>query len=147
MLRDRCIFINILLCIWQIIQIIVGLVMLAIFRNKTKYTNEYNGIVVWRISHKGAFGTACFSTGPFIITVEHPDERLLRHETGHSKQSLYLGPLFHIVVSIPSICRFWVRRLGKKTQEWYLSGYPENWAEKCGGTAELKNKDNNVCKQ
>lgn len=136
MLHNKNIGINILLAIWQIPQIIVGLIMLAVFRNKKTYTNDYNNITVWQISHKGLFGSACFSTGPFIITTEEPQEATLRHETGHSLQSVYLGWLFHIVVSIPSICRFWIRKWGNKSHEWYLSGYPENWAEKCGGNVK-----------
>lgn len=124
---------NVLLALWQLPQVILGVIMLAIFRNKKEYTNPVNGITVWNISHHGAFGTACFSTGPIILTNDNTAERTLRHETGHSKQSVYLGWLFHIVVSIPSVCRFWIRRWMNRSIEWYHSGYPENWADRLGG--------------
>lgn len=127
------ILVNFFLAIWQLPQIIVGLVMLAVFRNKTKYTNPNNGITVWNINSGRVFGTACFSTGPIIITCDGVGEETLQHETGHSKQSLYLGLLFHIIVSVPSICRFWYRRIFNKSMNWYRSGYPESWADKLGG--------------
>ena len=132
MLVGKSKIINFLLCVWQLPQIIVGLLMLIIFRNKVCYVNKRNGVFVWRISHGGLFGRACFSTGPFIITVDSPSDDLLLHETGHSLQSIYLGLLYHIVVSIPSICLFWYRRIKKKDLEWYHSCWPESWADKCG---------------
>ena len=134
MLHNKNIGINILLAIWQIPQIIIGLIMLLIFRNKTTYTNPYNHITVWNINSGRTFGSACFSTGPIIITCDGASENTLKHETGHSMQSIYLGPLFHIIVSIPSVIRFWVRRLFNKSHEWYLSGWPESSAEKLGHT-------------
>lgn len=135
---------NVLLALWQLPQVILGVIMLAIFRNKKEYTNPVNGITVWNISHHGAFGTACFSTGPIILTNDHSAERTLRHETGHSKQSIYLGWLFHIVVSIPSVCRFWIRRWMNRSIEWYHSGYPENWADRLGGVDVACAEENNT---
>ena len=124
---------NALLAIWQLPQIILGLIMLALFRNKTTYTNPNNGVTVWNINSGKTFGTACFSTGPVIVTCDGAQDDILLHETGHSKQSIYLGIFYHIVISIPSVCRFWYKRIFKKSQEWYKSGYPENWADKLGG--------------
>ena len=143
------IFVNFLLVIWQLPQVIIGLIMLLVFRNKTTYTNPYNHITVWNINSGKTFGTACFSTGPIIITCEGASENTLRHETGHSAQSVRLSWLFHIVVSIPSICRFWYRRIFNKSKEWYhngsgkgiLAGYPEHWADVLGGVGkEIENK-------
>lgn len=133
MYKDKNVFINILLGIWQLPQIILGLLFLLMFRNKETYTNPYNNITVWKISSGTLFGSACFSTGPIIVVKEGAIENTLLHETGHSKQSIYLGPLYHIVISIPSVCRFWVNKLFVKSSEWYYSGYPENWANKLGG--------------
>ena len=128
------ILVNSLLILWQFPQVLLGLIMLVIFRNKTKYTNPYNHITVWNINSHHAFGNACFSTGPFIITCsDYVDEDVLRHETGHSQQSLYFGIIFHIVVSIPSICLYWYRKNNNKSREWYYAHYPEGWANKLGG--------------
>ena len=134
MYKDKNIIINILLFIWQLPQVILGLIMLAIFHNKKTYTNPNNHITVWNINCNHAFGNACFSTGPFIITcADDVAEDTLLHETGHSLQSIYLGWFFHIIISIPSICLYWIRRWKDKDAQWYHSHYPENWADKCGG--------------
>lgn len=127
------IILTILLFIWQLPQVLTGLIGLAIFHNAKLYTNPHNGVTVVSVTIPRLFGGACFSSGPFIFLCENASERTYLHETGHSKQSIYLGFLFHLVVSIPSICRFWYRKLAKKSKEWYESGYPENWANKLGG--------------
>lgn len=132
MFKDKSLFINALLFIWQLPQILLGLAFLLVFRNKEIYTNPYNNITVWKISSGTAFGNACFSSGPIIVVKEGAKEETLMHETGHSKQSIYLGWLFHIVISIPSVCRFWINKLIIKDNKWYHSGYPENWADKLG---------------
>lgn len=59
--------------------------------------------------------------------------RTKKHEYGHSRQSLYLGPLYLIVVGLPSI--IWagfVYNLVRKEISYY-DVYPENWADKLGG--------------
>lgn len=132
---------NIVLAIWQLPQILLGLVMLLIFRNKTEYTNPYNGITVWNINSHGAFGTACFSTGPIIVTCsDKVDEDTLKHETGHSLSSIRTGLFYHIVISLPSVCLFWYRRITKKDMDFYYSHFPENLAEKHGMTNRYKTK-------
>lgn len=132
---------NIVLAIWQLPQILLGLVMLLIFRNKTEYTNPYNGITVWNINSHGAFGTACFSTGPIIVTCsDKVEEDTLKHETGHSLSSIRTGLFYHIVISLPSVCLFWYRRIAKKDMDFYYSHFPENLAEKHGMTNRYKTK-------
>lgn len=134
MYKDKPLIINILLAIWQLPQIILGLLMLLIFRNKTTYTNPYNHITVWNINSGRMFGTACFSTGPIIVTCDGASERTLRHETGHSYDSIRFGFFYHFIVSIPSICLFWFKKIKHKDSAWYYSHFPENRAEKYGYT-------------
>lgn len=128
------VFVNILLIPWLILQWIPGLIGLAIFHNCEIYRNKEAGVMVIKVNKGNFIGGACFSSGPIIFVTPNCDENTLKHETGHSVQSLIFGPLFHIVISIPSIIRFWVRRLGNKSHEWYLSGWPESSAEKLGHT-------------
>lgn len=128
------VFVNILLFPWLILQWLPGLIGLAIFHNCEWYVNEEAKVRVIKVNKGYLFGNACFSCGPIIFVTPNCNENTIRHETGHSVQSLIFGPLFHIVISIPSIIRFWVRRLGNKSHEWYLSGWPESSAEKLGHT-------------
>lgn len=59
------------------------------------------------------------------------------HEYGHSVQSRILGPLYLIIVGLPSAMRHlyskrYIRKTGKNWDAYY-SGFPENWADKLGG--------------
>ena len=132
-------FLNFLLIIYQLPQVLTGVIGLIIFRNFEVWTNERTGVWVIKVDKGWLFGGACFSSGPFVFVAPSCDTDTLRHETGHSKQSIMFGPLFHIIVSIPSVIRFWVRRFGKKSKDWYLSGWPEKSAEKLGKTDRYLN--------
>lgn len=126
--------VNVFLMTWQLPQVLTGLIGLVIFHNFEIYTNERSGVRVLKVNKGTLFGGACFSSGPIIFVTPGCNEDVIRHETGHSMQSIMFGPLFHLVVSIPSIIRFWIRHLGKKSSDWYLSGWPEKSAEKLGHT-------------
>lgn len=118
------VLVNILLVIWQLPQNVLGLIVLAIFHNCTMYYNKEAKVKVIEVDKGYLFGNACFSLGPIIFTTPHCDDNTVRHETGHSVQSLYLGPLFFIAI-LASVPRFWIRRWFNKSHEWYLSGWPE----------------------
>ena len=80
------------------------------------------------------------SLGYFIFvgpTGLAPVERIKEHEWGHSIQSRMLGPLYLIVVGIPSLSRavyaIWYERRHHKRWTRYFSGFPESWADKLAG--------------
>lgn len=126
------VLVNILLAIYQLPQLLVGLIGLAIFHNYEIYHNHEAGIKVIKVNKGYLFGNACFSSGPVIFTTPYCDDNTIKHETGHSKQSVYMGPLFFIIVAIPSIVLFWTRRIKNKDAKWYHSHWPENDADKRG---------------
>jgi hypothetical protein len=55
------------------------------------------------------------------------------HELGHQRQSEMFGPLYLLIVGLPSIirARIWVGR--KLPPLDYYKGWPENQADKLGG--------------
>lgn len=121
----------VLLFIWQIPQILASLFLLIFIHNKpVKYTNDKTGLTVWRVHH--SFRT-CWSMGPFIFVPDKQPERIRKHESGHSVQSIYLGPVYLFAVGIPSAILLGIRKAKKKDEKWYYSRYPENWANKLGG--------------
>jgi hypothetical protein len=69
--------------------------------------------------------------GQFLL-----DERNKHHEYGHSVQSRILGPLYLLVVGIPSVSRvaYAHRYYTRQGARWtgYYEGYPENWADRLG---------------
>lgn len=76
------------------------------------------------------------SLGTYIIISEQSyrdkRNRTKKHEYGHSRQSLYLGPLYLIVVGLPSL--LWagfIHNLVKK-EIGYYEVYPESWADELG---------------
>ena len=78
-------------------------------------------------------GWGGFSLGIFIFASEDLDERLLWHEHGHGVQNCIFGPAMLFVVSIPSVVRYWYRRLSKKkTHRPYESAWFEAQATKKG---------------
>lgn len=130
--KTLTIIVNIFLGIWQITQWLTAGIGLLVFRNCELYRNKEAGITVLKVN-KGYFnGGACFSSGPVIFVTPDCDEEVIKHETGHSWQSIIFGPLFHIVVSIPSICLFLYRRAKNKSREWYYAHWPENNANYFG---------------
>lgn len=126
---------QVILFIWQLPQNILGLlVLLATEAFKTK-DGRY-----W-VTGKGGFGV---SLGSFVIFGDMngryiPAEKSIQHEMGHQKQSLYLGPLYLLLVGLPSVLgNIWDRLFHKqwsntKREKWYYSRYPEDWADKLGG--------------
>lgn len=126
------ILVNALLAIWILPQWITGIFGWLIFRNGKLYYNEDAKILVLKVNKGYLFGNACCSSGPIIFTTPECSENTIKHETGHSVQSLMFGWFFHIVVSFPSVCLFWYKRLTNKDQKFYHSRWPENHADKCG---------------
>ena len=115
--------------IWQLPQNILGALITFMF------CEEVAGCYVWR----NATCTGSVSLGDYIILGSGRDSNTLRHEQGHAVQSLYLGPLYLIVIGVPSIiwaacwCSFkaveWMRGKG-----WtYYGFYTERWADSLGG--------------
>jgi hypothetical protein len=55
-----------------------------------------------------------------------------KHEYGHTKQSRLFGPLYLILVGIPSGVFHLLTRFGVLKSESYYTRYPENWADRLG---------------
>jgi hypothetical protein len=119
--------------IGQLPQLIIGRIILAFLRKRIVST-ELRGIATvhryrpWKL----LWGV---SLGPTIILADHPahDETTVRHEYGHSLQSMKLGPLYLIAVGIPSFIRATLWYVTKLPKDLYYRGYPEDWADRLGG--------------
>ena len=115
--------------IWQLPQNIVGLVATALFRGK--YSKEDQ--VYYTSSSIGV------SLGQYIIVKRYCRNDTIRHEKGHQKQSLILGPLYLIIIGLPSACGNIIDRVfhkkwsRQKRLDWYYSLPWEAWADKLGG--------------
>ena len=88
-----------------------------------------NGIAVVK-----QFPAGGVSLGEYIIIHKNcDDEETRKHELGHRRQSRMLGPLYLLVVGIPSVFLCLMAKKSKTINAHYYEHFPENWANKLGG--------------
>jgi len=138
-------FLLLLLFIWEFPQNLLGLLVYAIMktRKKISYTEKENHHLFIETPNTGvSLGWFVFWT-PASNRFSYLKNDCRMHEYGHSRQSIMLGPLFLLVVGIPSVSRVlyskWYRK--KHGQPWnnYFKAFPENWADRLGGVIAQKN--------
>ena len=140
--------IKILLAVWQLPQLFVGLGVLIYLKWKGRNFirdiieswgierlpgHSYPESLVYRVGFR--IGV---SFGPIVFLDRLAPYASVRHELGHSGQSLILGPLYLIVVGIPSfimslMSSFSYRHSSGKFYAGYYKRFPENWADWIGG--------------
>lgn len=124
-------FKDIIKAIWQYPQHMLGLFLVLIWgarMKKAEMEKETRGVLIFRTKrHVG------ISLGMIIIANERASDRTVSHEYGHSRQSLYLGPLYLLVVGLPSITMNIISRFNRKFAKNYYNRWPENWADRLGG--------------
>lgn len=115
--------------IWGFPQNLVGL-FLWIIHSSRNHIGSYKNALVTRWENERSL-----SLGMFIFIGYGAGERMIKHEYGHSIQSLILGPLYLIVVGVPSLvwCNFNpIAYKWKSGMVSYFSRYPESWADRLG---------------
>lgn len=119
---------NFLLYIWCLPQNLLGLLFLLFIRGEEKHSLD--GITFYEAeSFNGGI-----SLGKYII-VYKKRESTIRHEYGHSIQSRYLGPLYLLVVGIPSLIHAGFCRCINHD---YSDFWCERWADRLGGVNKKK---------
>ena len=117
--------------IWQLPQNIVALILLLIWRKRSQISS-YKGCyayTVYNFSAGVSLGNFCF-VGRFYE--EAPDALypyVLHEMKGHGYQSRLLGPLYLIVIGIPSF----IHAKLCKDDDLYYNFYTERWANKIAG--------------
>lgn len=110
-------------CTWGILQTFLGLVLFLKHYQNKHYRYHGAVVTVWKSKTSVSLGMFVFVTAePFFakkfegkISVEELSGRLLVHEYGHTIQSLILGPLYLVLIGIPST--LWGFLLGKRRKE------------------------------
>jgi len=119
----------IVLFIWQLPQNILGLALIALYKIARIEFHKQNGVYVL-----SKFWAGGVSLGHFIFLYSlDVSETAIQHERGHQRQSLILGPLYLIVVGIPSAILCTATNFSPKISRNYYNYFPENWADKLGG--------------
>lgn len=126
-------FLFILDCTWAGAQNLLGLILFRKYRH-CKRENFFGACMAYHNEDWGGI-----SLGRFIIINGQKDEKWIAstkvHEYGHYIQSLILGPLYLLIIGLPSIIwcnakRF--RKLRENKGVSYFSFYPERWANYLG---------------
>ena len=128
-------------CTWGILQTFLGLV-LFLRHYKAKHYSYHGAIITeWNSNTSISLGLFVFvSAEPFFVkkfegqfSAKELSSRLLVHEYGHTIQSLMLGPLYLIVIGIPStLWGFWMGKKRKEKQIPYGAFFTEKWANNLG---------------
>jgi len=133
---------SIILWIWQLPQHILALILIRALKATKHKTNDITWFLFLPKGRISRFLSGV-SLGDYIL-LRRQDYTTIRHEYGHSKQSLYFGPLYLIVIGIYSaiFCNLWSRWFhGHKTRfdrlSWYYSRWTEAWADRLGNVDRL----------
>jgi len=114
----------ILLCIWQLPQLLIAGLM-APFLGKKKLVAARHFNFCW----KGENMSGGISLGPVAYVSERSSETTICHEIdGHTVQSKILGPLYLLVIGLPSL----LNAIFDFT-DCYYDFFTESWANKCAG--------------
>jgi len=130
---------KILIYVWQLPQHLLGLLLIKTTGAGKKETSG----ITWYLFDKNLNWLTRFFSGVSLgryILLPYKNETTVKHEYGHSVQSLYLGWFYLLLAGIPSAVfnNLWDRVFHKSwTREdrnkWYYGRYPEKWADKLGG--------------
>lgn len=105
-MKERLFFI--IQLIWGFPQYLMGLSIAFIYRNCPRFSFRCSFVTIWDKGYSMSLGQYIFLTNnPYPYVTEDQDiekvyQKILVHEYGHSIQSLILGPLYLIVIGIPS---------------------------------------------
>jgi len=130
---------------WALSQNIVGGIGCLLLARSGKHRRiNYHGAIVTYVDTKKSFGGVSIGMFVFIngkYIKENPDDGWTHdsriHEFGHCVQSILLGPLYWIVIALPSIiwCNlpyFAKMHDTKATKHVYYKAYCEGWANVWG---------------
>lgn len=121
--------------LWQLPQDLAGLVF-GLFMKDKRRVRGIPGIpdtvrVLCSPSMSGGI-----SLGHFIYVKRSDDVRIIRHEYGHYRQSRILGPLYLLVIGLPSL--FWAVWWHPGRRMSYYHFWPERWADRLAGLERKK---------
>lgn len=122
--------------VWQLPQNLLGVLWKNVKKDSiiTSISNEDIESVDAKAFLVKAGGAVTLGKYVFISQTYRDQSYTIKHECGHVKQSKMLGPLYLIVIGIPSIVHAWLNDyIGCDEEEGYSHFYTEKWADKLMG--------------
>lgn len=120
-----------ILWLWQLPQNICGVVYRKIIKDDIiAQVNTDSGYNIY-LTETNRGGV---TLGEYIFVYRKYTDlsRVIQHETGHVKQSRILGPLYLLVIGLPSIVHAALHRVLCRNNNYYHF-YTEKWANKLAG--------------
>lgn len=127
-------FLQSLLFIWQLPQNLVALIMMLFIGKLTMV-----GKTDWCTCYRGSNMSGGISLGSFAFVSPYlfnSPEAIAHEMLGHTKQSRILGPLYLLVIGLPSLIHAWVHNPFKSC---YYDFYTESNANKNAGLTVNEN--------
>lgn len=125
-----------LLWTWCLPQTILGLLVFIITLEQNVEIRHYKSVNLNKLDWDGFGG---LSLGKYIFLESKKfDQKHIRHEYGHTIQNYILGPLYLLVVGIPSLTLSTLARFSDTVKRNYFNCFPENWADSLGKVKEEK---------
>lgn len=110
---------------WEFIQNIIG--KSEVKKHGLKPSHTFKDCEVYYISYFDSH-----VVGKYVFINPSSDEKIIfRHEYGHRIQSKILGPLYYLVIFIPSYLYYlyWSKRHDDNDWDGYYKFYTERWAD------------------
>lgn len=121
--------------LWQLPQELLGFIYYMYLKNKEEILDicTFQGAVVF--IKKTPNGSV--TLGQHIFLSSRATDITVKHEYGHTRQSLMLGPLYLIIIGLPSIVWAATHKTiaPDKPYSWF---YAESWADKLGGIYKIR---------
>lgn len=115
--------------VWELPQNLVGLIYKKLIKKKIveSYLTTSNKNVSFLNTNRGGL-----SVGKYVFISERYSLVYMQHELGHCKQSRMLGPLYFLVIGIPSFIHSVIHNYVYEFDNYY-DFYTESWANKLMG--------------
>jgi hypothetical protein len=130
------------LFIWELPQNLLGFIVFLIMKGRKKIVTtekEAHRLFIETTNTGVSLGWFVFWT-PAGNRFQYLTNDCRMHESGHALQSVKFGPLYLIIVGIPSLSRVayskWYYRKYRRGWKNYFNGFPENRADKLGGVTD-----------
>ena len=130
---------NFLLYLWQLPQNLLGLLLIWFYEPEVMLKQINDNEVHFASKFPSGISLGKYSIVNKFYYFNDIDKSLntytvLHESIGHGKQSRMLGPLYLIVIGLPSIIWAWLYGpVIKPTKNGYYKFYTESWADKLAG--------------
>ena len=114
------------LWLWQLPQNLIGLLLVWILSPEASIDFGY-AEAFFATRMRGGISLGCY----VIIRAGGGNPSTLLHELGHCRQSRMLGPLYLLVIGLPSL--LWAAAFKPRPGRSYYDFYTESWADRLGG--------------